>query len=103
MKKCLLCGKETAGSVGAAGIHWSSICQECKDKEDRGLEASMKVMGKVLDAILPVFPVSPTDIIAATPKHNDDMRRLIGEQTKEIDRLSGENASLKEELERASR
>jgi hypothetical protein len=34
MKKCILCGEDTNGSIGAAGIKWSCICQKCKDLED---------------------------------------------------------------------
>jgi len=34
MKKCILCGIMTEGSVGAAGIKWSMLCQKCKDIED---------------------------------------------------------------------
>ena len=39
--KCLLCGTETAGSVGAAGIRWPNLCQECKDSEDAALERQL--------------------------------------------------------------
>jgi len=35
MKDCILCGKQTEGSVGAAGYKWSFICQPCKDSEDK--------------------------------------------------------------------
>jgi len=31
---CVLCNRLTNGSVGAAGIRWSRICQPCKDQED---------------------------------------------------------------------
>ena len=34
MKNCIICGKETTGSTGAAGLKWSKICQDCKNKED---------------------------------------------------------------------
>jgi hypothetical protein len=37
MKKCILCGIDTEGSVGAAGICWPMICQKCKDQEDSAL------------------------------------------------------------------
>ena len=52
MKKCILCGKLTEGSVGAAGIKWSIICQPCKDKEDKALEATLTYQAKVFDKIL---------------------------------------------------
>ena len=35
MRACILCNVQTSGSVGAAGIHWPSICQTCKDAEDK--------------------------------------------------------------------
>ena len=37
MQKCLICGYDTQGSVGKAGIFWKQICQPCKDKEDEDL------------------------------------------------------------------
>ena len=37
LRNCMLCGKSTTGSVGAAGIKWSMICQPCKDVEDAAL------------------------------------------------------------------
>ena len=37
MKDCILCGKQTEGSVGAAGYKWSFICQPCKDSEDKDI------------------------------------------------------------------
>ena len=42
MKTCILCGKLTEGSVGAAGLKWSMICQKCKDEEDAFLLESLK-------------------------------------------------------------
>jgi len=36
---CMLCTKPTTGSIGAAGIRWSMICQPCKDAEDKAAEA----------------------------------------------------------------
>ena len=32
--ECILCGEETTGSIGAAGIPWPNLCQPCKDAED---------------------------------------------------------------------
>lgn len=34
MAVCRLCGAETEGSYGAAGLFWPAICQRCKDQED---------------------------------------------------------------------
>ena len=53
MKKCILCGKPTEGSVGAAGIHWTCICQQCKDLEDQALESQIKAQGIIFNTILP--------------------------------------------------
>lgn len=52
MKKCILCGENTDGSVGAAGIKWSCICQRCKDLEDSILLQRLKVINKVYDLVL---------------------------------------------------
>jgi len=52
MKNCILCSKPTEGSIGAAGIKWSMICQECKDKEDKALEARVIGQAKVFDLFL---------------------------------------------------
>jgi len=49
MKTCILCGKLTNGSIGAAGLHWSCICQECKDKEDKALTDRLGYESKVLN------------------------------------------------------
>ena len=55
MNKCILCGQPTTGSVGAAGIHWASICQACKDKADKELmvkaEYEAKVLGYVFERL----------------------------------------------------
>jgi len=53
MRKCILCGKQTEGSIGAAGIKWSCICQPCKDKEDNFLAERIKYGSKVLELITP--------------------------------------------------
>ena len=44
MRKCILCGVETKGSIGAAGIKWPNICQTCKDREDKALLNRLKRM-----------------------------------------------------------
>ena len=38
MTSCSLCGDQTSGSTGAAGIRWPSICQRCKDAEDEAID-----------------------------------------------------------------
>ena len=52
MAKCILCHKETNGSVGAAGIKWSMICQPCKDIEDNALLNRIKGEGKICEELL---------------------------------------------------
>ena len=37
MNTCIICGKETTGSVGAAGLRWARLCQPCKNAEDQAL------------------------------------------------------------------
>jgi hypothetical protein len=39
MNICKVCGKQTYGSVGAAGMKWQNICQSCKDEQDNALLA----------------------------------------------------------------
>jgi hypothetical protein len=51
MKKCILCGEMTEGSVGAAGIRWTIICQECKDREDTELARLVTSVTKSVDLI----------------------------------------------------
>jgi len=48
MKTCILCGKQTKGSIGAAGIKWDCICQPCKDKEDQVLAARLQGMATII-------------------------------------------------------
>ena len=42
MKKCISCGNETNGSIGASGLKWETICQKCKDLEDRAMDYRLK-------------------------------------------------------------
>ena len=51
MKTCLLCGKPTDGSVGAAGIRWTRICQRCKNIEDHALVVQLATVKAVIDAV----------------------------------------------------
>lgn len=54
-QKCILCGKDTQGSIGRAGIKWPMICQTCKDMEDEALlrqvERSVLPLKKLIDGI----------------------------------------------------
>jgi len=49
MKLCMLCGNPTEGSIGAAGIPWSFICQPCKDEEDQALARQLQAQTKIMD------------------------------------------------------
>jgi hypothetical protein len=49
--KCLLCGKPTTGSVGAAGIKWPNVCQPCKDEEDAALLSRVRAMRRITDSV----------------------------------------------------
>lgn len=49
MKNCILCGKQTEGSIGAAGFRWSIICQPCKDSEDKALADRLGYEAKVMN------------------------------------------------------
>jgi len=75
LRKCVECGTMTAGSVGAAGIKWPMLCQDCKDTADAAALMSARRHARVADAIfrddgdafpgsLPLEPfdgVSPAD------------------------------------------
>lgn len=52
MKVCILCGTQTAGSIGAAGIKWSFICQPCKDREDAALLHQIEAQSKTIDYLI---------------------------------------------------
>lgn len=52
MKLCMLCGNPTEGSIGAAGIPWSFICQPCKDDEDKALAQQIQAQAKVMDSVM---------------------------------------------------
>lgn len=51
-RACILCGCQTAGSVGAAGLRWRCICQACKDREDAALAARLDAQAHALDWLL---------------------------------------------------
>lgn len=51
-KKCILCGKETTGSIGRAGIKWSMICQPCKDREDDALSRQLDASGQAIKKLI---------------------------------------------------
>ena len=55
MKNCILCGTPTTGSIGAAGMRWSFICQPCKDVEDEALRQKIEVQAKTLDMVVHAF------------------------------------------------
>jgi len=52
MKSCLICNDPTNGSIGAAGIDWPAICQNCKDTEDAALSRRIEKQARVTDRIL---------------------------------------------------
>lgn len=41
VRECMECGKETTGSIGAAGIPWKMLCQSCKDNADNALKVNL--------------------------------------------------------------
>ena len=56
-KTCILCGTATVGSIGAAGMRWSFICQPCKDSEDEALRQKIEVQARTLDYVFSRFSV----------------------------------------------
>ena len=51
MRHCMLCGKLSNGSVGAAGLKWSMICQPCKDIEDQALLDRISYQAKAMNIV----------------------------------------------------
>lgn len=53
--QCVICGKETEGSTGAAGLRWPNICQHRKNKADRDykkrVEMEIKARKLIGDAL----------------------------------------------------
>ena len=49
MRDCIICGIKTKGSIGAAGIKWSMICQSCKNVEDNALLNKLRGIPEPLD------------------------------------------------------
>ena len=52
MRTCMLCGIQTEGSVGAAGLRWKTICQPCKDREDGALADTIKRQSATIDLVM---------------------------------------------------
>lgn len=52
MNKCLICKEPTKGSIGAAKIFWSHLCQTCKDEEDKFLEIVLDHQVRVISSII---------------------------------------------------
>ena len=59
MRKCILCNEITEGSIGAAGIKWTIICQKCKDREDTELAQFVTSVTKSVDIICNVLNPKP--------------------------------------------
>jgi|WetSurSiteA1Bulk_404760.scaffolds.fasta_scaffold528997_1 hypothetical protein len=53
--KCMICGKETHGSTGAAGIFWPNMCQKCKNEEDEMLRQVVKSQNRAFAEIFQVI------------------------------------------------
>jgi hypothetical protein len=51
MKKCIGCGEQTWGSVGAAGMRWGNVCQKCKDVADNELLVRIKIQAHMFHAL----------------------------------------------------
>jgi hypothetical protein len=70
MKRCILnhpgCEGMTEGSVGAAGIRWNFICQNCKDIEDEDLARCLKNQARLMDELYEAL--SPTPLITEEPQ-----------------------------------
>lgn len=49
MTTCLGCGKQTSGSVGAAGLRWPNVCPSCKSAADAELHQQCVAVGKMTE------------------------------------------------------
>jgi hypothetical protein len=47
LNACRLCGINSNGAVGVAGIYWRSLCQACKNDEDRIASARVKCVSNL--------------------------------------------------------
>ena len=63
---CISCGLQTEGSIGAAGIHWSCLCQTCKDAEDAALARHLEQTKRILDIVREGFPTTREEMAAIT-------------------------------------
>lgn len=53
MNICLICGQETIGAIGAAGLFWKNLCQPCKDEEDGVLAKQIELINQTFLKINP--------------------------------------------------
>ena len=51
MKKCILCGEMSEGSIGAAGFKLEIICQQCRDIEDNLLANQLKSIAPIVKTL----------------------------------------------------
>lgn len=70
---CKLCGTQTTGSTGAAGIFWPMLCQPCKDAADKDLLNQVKATALSMKYIDKMFDT----LIRPCTKHNEPMRKLV--------------------------
>ena len=50
--KCIVCGRETEGSVSRTGTIWLMVCPECMEHENKVVEASLLGMAKVVTDLI---------------------------------------------------
>lgn len=81
METCILCKKQTEGSVGAAGIKWSRVCQPCKDLEDKALAQRVDTLAKTLIALSKPYEeeIQSINYMVDLNTFRNDPDRLIGE------------------------
>lgn len=69
--RCRLCGEETTGSTGAAGIRWPSICQRCKDAEDAAIDKRLATQQAAAGDAM-IGPISNYDSWKLPSPEDDD-------------------------------
>ena len=60
---CISCGQQTTGSIGAAGLRWSCLCQTCKDAEDAALLRQIEQTKRILILVREGFPTTEQQLI----------------------------------------
>lgn len=79
--KCLICRKDTEGSVGAAGLKWRNLCQPCKDREDNMGLASLKALSTGVGLALKALEPAKKGVKQPQERPTDGRGMIVSRQT----------------------